>query len=123
MFEVNELEVLRQAVETIKSKLMIDREVMEEKDIDKMQKNIRDLNCMISKRQRELYLEQLKDFKDHMDASLNSMRSDIQEKIDEFYSLKFEVTFNNKTVTLVNGADVFNAIYSCIEDEITEQSC
>lgn len=122
MFETNELEVLRQAVEIIKSKLMIDREVMEEEDIDKMQKNIRDLNCMISKRQRELYIEQLKDFKDHMDASLNGMFTDIQEQIDEFYSLKFEVTFNSKTVTLVNGADVFNAIYSCIEDEINEQA-
>lgn len=123
MSEINELQALTEAIKIIESKLTTDRECMDDTSIQSMTKTIRDLNWMLSKRRHEEYVKQLKDFKDHMDITLQEYDTDIQSNIDTFYSLEFEITFNGKKVVVENNADVFNDIYRCISDEIAGQSC
>lgn len=123
MSEINELQALTEAIKIIESKLTTDRECMDDTSIQSMTKTIRDLNWMLSKRRHEKYVKQLKDFKDHMDITLQEYDTDIQSNIDTFYSLEFEITFNGKKVVVENNADVFSDIYRCVSDEIAEQSC
>lgn len=123
MSEINELQALTEAIKIIESKLTTDRECMDDTSIQSMTKTIRDLNWMLSKRRHEKYVKQLKDFKDHMDITLQEYDTDIQSNIDTFYSLEFEITFNGKKVVVENNADVFSDIYRCISDEIAGQSC
>lgn len=67
------------------------------------------------------YTEQLKDFKNHMDACFNVlMHHGSEEENEIFYNSDFKITFHGVTVTLVNGADVFQTIEEIIQREIDE---
>ena len=122
MIEFNELQTLQDAVKIIESKFMIDREVMTDTEIQDMTETIRGMYWLINGRKHEDYMKQLKDFRDHMDATLKEYDTDDEGQIDAFYHMDFEITFNGKKAVLENGADVFNDIYSCIAHEIDEQS-
>ena len=123
MSTIDELKTLEEALDIVRSNLLINREVMTDGEVKSTVDTIRNLNAMISSRKHDEYLKQLNDFKRHMDATLEEYHTDDESNNDAFYRMDFEVTFNCKTVVLENGADVFNDIYRCIEDEITEQTC
>ena len=122
MIEFNELQTLQDAVKIIESKFMLDREVMTDTEIQDMTETIRGMYWLINDRKHEDYMKQLKNFRDHMDATLKEYDTDDEDQIDAFYHMDFEVTFNGKKVVLENGADVFNDIYSCIVNELNQQS-
>ena len=65
------------------------------------------------------YEKQLKEFRDYMAACFDVlMEHGNNEDIDSFYRSNFEITFRGKSVTLANGAEVFQAIEEIIEGEI-----
>lgn len=118
--KVDELQTLKDALSIVKDKLMIDRDVMEVEDIESMTKTIRDLNWIISQRSHEEYKKQLQDFKDHMNHTIDNGLVDDDSIREKFYDLEFEVTFNDKSITLQNSATVFNFIFKAVEEELDE---
>ena len=119
MMEVNEIKTLNEALEIVKAKLMIDREYMEEADIQSMTTTIRDLNWMLSNRLYEEKKKQLQAFINHLDTSYNgACESDY--KWEMFTELPFVIGFNGETITLDNGADLFSRIRELLQDELDE---
>ena len=67
------------------------------------------------------YLNQLKAFQSYMIACFGVlMEYGGSKDADSFYRSDFEVTFRGRKVTLVNCADVFQAIEEIIQTEIDE---
>lgn len=68
------------------------------------------------------YTEQLKEFKNYMNACFDVLMDTgaDNESIDLFYKSDFEITFRGKKVIIGNGADVFQAIEEIIQNEIDE---
>lgn len=68
------------------------------------------------------YLEQLKAFKKHMLDTMDELMNEgcTMEQVNKFYSMKFSITWNGKTIELENGADTFQEIEYTIDREIEE---
>jgi len=67
------------------------------------------------------YTEQLERFKKYMETCFDVLMvyGDDAEN-ESFYNSDFKITFRGVTVTLENGADVFQAIEEIIQREIDE---
>ena len=70
----------------------------------------------------EKYVKQLKEFRSFMNACFEVFMCEgaTDETRDIFYNSEFEITFRGKTVTLENGATVFQGIKELITSEIEE---
>ena len=67
------------------------------------------------------YVEQLKAFQRHMSVTFEVlMDSEDPNSIDLFYRSDFEIKWRGKTVTLSNGADVFQGIEEIIAQELND---
>lgn len=67
------------------------------------------------------YANQLKSFKKYMDINFNVlMENGNSTSVDLFYNSDFEIKWRGKTVTLSNGADVFQGIEELIDQELYE---
>lgn len=67
------------------------------------------------------YENQLKSFKKYMDINFNVlMENGNSNSVDIFYNSDFEIKWRGKTVTLSNGADVFQGIEELIDQELYE---
>jgi hypothetical protein len=68
------------------------------------------------------YVKQLKEFKEYMNACfLVLMDYGDEFDVNEFYNAEFKITFRGKSVTLANGASVFQAIEEIVQNEIDEE--
>ena len=76
---------------------------------------------MINKKAFEAYVEQLKAFQRHMTVTFEVlMDSEDPNSIDLFYNSDFEIKWRGKTVTLSNGAEVFQGIEEIIAQELND---
>ena len=67
------------------------------------------------------YVKQLKDFQSYLNSCFDVlMYHGDNESVDMFYKSDFEITFRGKTVTIANGAEVFQAIEEIIATELEE---
>lgn len=68
------------------------------------------------------YLAQLKAFQRHLNITFEVLMDEgcTDESVTLFYNSDFEITFRGKTVTLANGAEVFQAIEEIVNNEIEE---
>lgn len=67
------------------------------------------------------YVKQLKEFQSYMNACFEVlMDHGDHTTVDIFYNSPFEITFRGKTVTLENGAEVFQGIEGLIQTEIDD---
>ena len=67
------------------------------------------------------YANQLKSFKKYMDVNFNVlMENGNSNSVDIFYNSDFEIKWRGKTVTISNGADVFQGIEELIDQELYE---
>ena len=67
------------------------------------------------------YADQLKAFKKYMDINFTVlMENGNSNSVDIFYNSDFEIKWRGKTVTLSNGADVFQGIEELIDQELYE---
>ena len=65
----------------------------------------------------ELYAQRIKDFRQLLDDVLpNNDSSD--EDWDKFYSCDWSISFGGKTVTIHNGATVYNSICDALSEYI-----
>lgn len=69
------------------------------------------------------YLAQLNAFKEYMEACFDVLMGDgeTDASVDLFYQSDFTITFRGKSVTLHNGAEVWNAIEDAIQTEIDNE--
>lgn len=67
------------------------------------------------------YANQLKSFKKYMDVNFNVlMENGNSTSVDIFYNSDFEIKWRGKTVTISNGADVFQGIEELLDQELYE---
>lgn len=67
------------------------------------------------------YVEQLKAFQRHLVVTFEVlMDSEDPNSINLFYNSDFEIKWRGKTVTLSNGAEVFQGIEEIINQEIND---
>jgi hypothetical protein len=77
---------------------------------------------MEEKKMNKQYLSQLKAFREYMGACFDVLMAyGDHGDVDSFYRSEFEITFRGKSVTLANGADVFQAIEEIIQTEIDNE--
>lgn len=91
-------------------------------DIESTKAQIEYLKAEIRKDATREYLDQLRAFKSHMMNTFDVLMGDngTDETCTNFYNSQFEITWRGKTVTLENGAEVFQGIESIIDTEIDE---
>ena len=67
------------------------------------------------------YAKQLKEFQNYMSAVFDVLMNtgETPESVDMFYRSDFTITFRGKTVTLANGAEVFQGIEELIDTELS----
>ena len=67
------------------------------------------------------YANQLKSFKKYMDINFNVlMENGNSTSVDLFYNSDFEIKWRGKTVTISNGADVFQGIEELLYQELCD---
>lgn len=68
------------------------------------------------------YVNQLRKFQRHMEVTFEALMHDDADgdSVDHFYRSDFEIKWRGKTVTLGNGAEVFQGIEYIIAQEIDE---
>lgn len=95
-----------------------DEEVRE--DIESTKAQIEYLKAEIRKEAEERYKTELSDFLAHLGDTFGEMMCDnaTSETITEFYNMDFTITWNEKTVKIYNGAEVFQGIEDVIQTEI-----
>ena len=75
------------------------------KDVDDLQRTI----------QCELYCQQIKSFRDHVDNAMPEAEGS-ENDWDEFYDLDWTIMFGGKAVTIHNEATVYNGILDMLKD-------
>ncbi len=119
----------KQILETLKLHLqqLQDWDDLEEvwRDIESTKNQIAYLESEIRKEEQSEYEKQLQAFQDHMSNSFDVLMGEgcTNESCDIFYKSNFEISFRGKTVTLYNGADVFQAIEEIIQCELEDETC
>lgn len=105
----------KEILKTVEAYLLTNKDFLSESEIAGLEKQIFHLREVI-------YLEQLKAFRKHMSECFENMMGDdcTNESVDSFYNSEFKIAWRGKTVTLANGADVFQGIEEIIENEIEE---
>lgn len=105
----------KEILKTVEAYLLTNKDFLSESEIAGLKKQISHLRAVI-------YLEQLKAFREHMSECFNTMMGDdcTNESVDEFYTSEFKIAWRGKTVTLANGAEVFQGIEEVIQTEIDE---
>lgn len=89
---------------------------------------INELKSKLNEMERQvLMLEQkakLEDFLQHMSDTFDKYMGDnaTNENCDIFYNLTFDITFNGKTISLENGAEMYSNIEYTIKQEIEDLS-
>lgn len=112
----------KQILKTLENYLKIDKCFITEDEQINLEKQIAYLKEEIRKDATREYIDQLKVFQSHMSNSFEVFMGDAgtDETCTNFYNSQFEITWRGKTVTLENGAEVFQGIESIIETEIDE---
>jgi hypothetical protein len=91
-------------------------------DIESTKAQIEYMKAEIRKDAAREYIDHLKAFQNHMSNTFEVLMGDncTDETCTNFYNSDFQITWRGKTVTLYNGAEVFQSIESIIESEIDD---
>lgn len=105
----------KEILKTIEAYLLTNKDFLSESEIRGLEKQIMHL-------EQAIYLDQLKAFKKHMGECFDTMMGDdcTNESVDAFYTSEFKIAWRGKTITLANGAEVFQGIEEIIQTEIDE---
>lgn len=103
----------KEILKTVEAYLLTNKDFLSEGEIAGLKKQISHLRVVI-------YLEQIKAFREHMSECFNTMMGDdcTDDSVDSFYNSEFKIAWRGKTVTLDNGAEVFQRIEDILEFEI-----
>lgn len=102
-------------LKTVEAYLLTNKEYLSETEVEGLETQILHLK-------NRIYVEQLKTFKNHMSACFDAFMGDTctNETVDMFYRSEFEIKWRGKTVTLANGAEVFQGIEEIVQSEIED---
>lgn len=105
----------KEILKTVEAYLLTNKDFLSEGEIRGLEKQIMHLKHII-------YVEQMKAFKKHLSECFDTLMGDdcTDESVDSFYTSEFKIAWRGKTVTLANGAEVFQGIEELIQMEIDE---
>ena len=110
-------------LKTLEAYLLTNREFLTLDEIADIEKQISYIKNEIQKEKMRAYVAQLESFKKHMaDTFEKLMGGDdcTNESVDAFYRSDFEINWRGKTVTLANGAEVFQGLEEILWGEIDD---
>ena len=113
-------EILYEALKIVDKEYLVNREVMDAKELDKLKSLSYQLCQWYLHEKHTYYVQSLKDFLSAIDKESEVMSTDDDLAIEKFYEKEFVITFGDATVSVFNGAEVFNAISDIIMKEIHE---
>jgi hypothetical protein len=115
-------DINKRVLRTLEAYLLANRELLSPNEVGDIETQISYIRCEIHKETMKRYVSQLKAFKKHLSSALDMCLGDdcTNESVDDFYNSNFEITFRGKTITLANGAEVFQAIEEIIDTEISD---
>lgn len=112
----------KEILKTVETYLDTNKDFISDEEIKSLKMQILALQIEIRKEEQSEYLKQLKAFQDHMTTSFEVLMGDActNESVDVFYNSDFTLTFRGKSVTLYNGAEVFQSLEDVIQAEIDD---
>ena len=113
---MEEKKMKKEILKTVEAYLLTNREFISESEIT-------GLKAQITHLKHEIYVEQLKAFRKHLEDAFEELMSDdsTDASVDSFYNSEFKINWRGKTVTLGNGAEVFQGIEEIIQNEIDNE--
>lgn len=115
-------DINKRVLKTLETYLLTSGEFLTRDEAADIEKQISYIKCEIHKENMKRYVSQLKAFKEHLSSALDMCLGDdcTNESVDAFYNSNFEITFRGKTITIANGAEVFQAIEEIVDTEISD---
>ena len=113
-------EILYEAIKIVDKEYLVNREVMDAKELDKLKSLSYQLWQWYIQEKYIHYVQSLKDFLNAIDKDAEVLSTDDDPAIEKFYEKEFVVTFGDATVSIFNNAEAFNAIRDIIVKEIHE---
>lgn len=110
------MSIQKKILHTVEDYLILNRGYLSDGEIT-------DLEMQILYLKHAVYLEQLKTFRRRMEDTFEALTGDdsTDDMVEEFYRSEFSVSWRGKTVTLANGAEVFQAIETILDEEIENE--
>lgn len=116
---MDKLKTIESSIRRLEAMYECNHEVMDADDIGDLQTTIDDLKRMRLEYNREKYVEQLWQFKEYID---NSAASDNEREFKAWTEKPFIISHGDHTVTVENGAEVYNHLTDMLQDEIDDWS-
>ena len=114
---MDKLKTIERSIRRLEAMYDCNHEVMDADDIDELLTTIDDLKRMRLEYNREKYVEQLWQFKEYID---NSAASDNEREFQAWTEKPFIITHDGHTVTIENGAEVYNYLTDMLQNEIED---
>lgn len=107
-------------LETLKAHLLTNKEFISAEEIESLETQIHHMEKEVIKEKASAYAKQLRAFRDHMNRSFDVlMDCELNDgSWDVFYRSDFTLTWRGKTVTLGNGAEVWQSLEEIIDTEL-----
>ena len=105
----------KEILKTVETYLLTNRDFISKGEITGLEVQIMYLK-------QEIYVEQMKAFMKHMSDTFEELMGDdcTVDSVDSFYNSEFKINWRGKTITLANGAEVFQGIEEIINSEIED---
>lgn len=105
----------KEILKTVETYLLTNRDFISDREIAELENQIMYLK-------RRIYIDQVKAFRRHMSEAFEELMGDdcTDDSVDSFYTSEFKINWRGKTITLQNGAEVFQGIEWVIDTEIED---
>ena len=114
---MNNLKTIESALQRLEALYDINHEVMDADDLGDLLTTIDELKVMQYEYNRELYVDQLIQFKSYLD--LSSALPDERE-LQKWVEQPYTIIHGDHKVTIDNGADVYNYMVQMLQNEIDD---
>ena len=110
-------------LKTLEAHMLMNSDFLTLDEIADIEKQIAYLKSEIRKEAHQKYVSQLKAFSAFMGNTFERYMGDdcTNETVDIFYNSAFKIEWRGRTVTLCNGAEVFQGIEEIIQTEIDNE--
>ena len=119
---MNNLQTIESAIKRLKDKMMIDHEYMDADDLGDLTTTIKGLEQMRRELLCEEYKKKVTAFRDYVLSTMPEVDNDSQhcKTWDDFYEMKWTISFGDQQVILDNQADTWQPMVDLLTEHLEE---